>query len=290
MTDTVDPDPALAVGRVLEATDSVTTALVQRFRATLGSHLAPRRESEDAPLGLHWCLAPEAASPDGVGADGHVARGRFLPETPGLPRRMWAGGEIEFLAPIRIGDPVRKRSRIASVSRKEGRTGPLVFVAVEHAVETPRGLAVRERQDLVFRAAEVEATASPATNRSPEIRPDPAFQAELATDALLLFRYSALTFNGHRIHYDAPYATGVEGYAGLVVQGSLQATLLLHAAVRLDAAGRPPTRFAYRGLQALAVGTPARVLAWLPATDGSMRAEVRENGSGRTTMAATATW
>jgi 3-methylfumaryl-CoA hydratase len=289
------PDPASAVGRLIDGEDVVTAALVERFRATLAPHAADPAEDGEAPLGLHWCLAPEAVPMARLGADGHVGRGPFLPQMPELPRRMWAGGEIEHLAPLRIGDAVRRRSRIASVARKEGKSGALVFIAVEHAFESPRGLAVRERQDLVFRGAGgASASPQPSAPTGPAPEPDGALGGDLAfeleTDPVLLFRYSALTFNGHRIHYDAPYATGVEGYGGLVVQGALQATFLLHAAIRLHPARRPPARFAYRGLQALLVGAPARLLARLDRADGSVRADVRDVRSGRTTMAAAATW
>ena len=234
------------IGRIEEAEDVVTPRLVTEFRATLEFHLAPVAEG-DAPLALHWCLAPPAAPAADLGPDGHPTRGGFLPPVP-LPRRMWAGGLIETYAPLRVGDRVRRRSRIEDVAFKPGRSGRLCFVSVRHDYETSRGLALTERHDIVYRDAAAirpaEPTERPPADLSWTIEPSPT----------LLFRYSALTFNGHRIHYDQPYATGVEGYAGLVVHGPLQATLLFNLATTL--AGRAPARFAYRGLSPMTAGPP----------------------------------
>ncbi|CAG1014543.1 3-methylfumaryl-CoA hydratase [Rhizobiaceae bacterium] len=236
------------IGREERKTDVVTVGLADRFRATLGGRaVAP---GEALPLAIHWCLAPAAVPPEEIGSDGHPARGGFLPPVP-LPRRMWAGGALEFLLPLQVGDTVERLSRIADVSEKVGRTGRLVFVTVEHEISTDAGLAVSERQDLVYREAQA-ASVSPAAPGAPR----PA-DASLAVDATttLLFRYSALTFNGHRIHYDRDYARSVEGYPGLVVHGPLQATLLANLAARL-ADGRPPRRFVYRGVSPLFDGAP----------------------------------
>jgi 3-methylfumaryl-CoA hydratase len=243
------------IGRSREAEEVIAPRLVEAYRATLAPHLAPV-EAGDAPLALHWCLAPELAPTGALGPDGHSLGSGFLPPLP-LPRRMWAGGEVETLAPLRLGDRVIRRSVIADISLKEGRSGPLCFVTVHHELATGRGLAIRERQDLVYRAA-IAAGAGPVASSSATPADEAPRQADLTwrVDAtpVLLFRYSALTFNGHRIHYDHPYATGVEGYPGLLVHGPLQATLLLNLAASLG--GRAPHRFNYRAVSPLVAGRP----------------------------------
>ena len=236
------------IGRTREVEDMVTPRLVAEYRATLAPHLAPVGSGE-APLALHWCLGPETPAADSLGPDGHAAKGGFLPPVP-LPRRMWAGGEVETLAPLRIGDRVVRRETVADVAVKVGRTGTLCFVTVRHDYETERGLAIRDRQDIVYREASRPGDAAPASKPAPA-EDDAAWSVE--ADPVLLFRYSAMTFNGHRFHYDQPYATQVEGYAGLVVHGPMQASLLLNlAAARL---GRVPARFRYRGVAPMIAGS-----------------------------------
>jgi 3-methylfumaryl-CoA hydratase len=248
----MDIDTALLqswIGRTAEAEDVITQRLADEFVATFAPHIP---KDSAAPLGIHWCLSPAIAPGDALGADGHPPKGGFLPPVP-LPRRMWAGGEVETLGELRVGDHVTRRSTIADVSLKSGRTGPLCFVAVRHEYSTERGLAVRERHDIVYREAATGAgQGSPAAERRPA---DLSWTVE--TGPVLLFRYSAITFNGHRIHYDLPYVTEVEGYAGLVVHGPIQATLLLNMAARL--AGAPPPRFNYRGQSPLIAGKPFQV-------------------------------
>jgi 3-methylfumaryl-CoA hydratase len=160
---------------------------------------------------------------------------------------MWAGGEMSFMSPLRAGDRITRVSRIADVTHKRGRSGELVFVAVEHDILSGDDLAVRERQDIVYRASENVAAVVPV---APSESPIPTHREEVAATTTLLFRYSALTFNGHRIHYDLDYACNEEGYGGLVVHGPLQATLLLHLAARVNG-NRSPVRFAYRGVAPL---------------------------------------
>ena len=205
------------IGRTSEHVDEVTPRLVESYRAIFGDWLAPTSEAE-APHGLHWCLSPAIAPMDALGRDGHPAKNRDLPPVP-LPRRMWAGGRIETLAPLRIGDAVRRVSTIADVTCKHGRSGELWFVAVDHDYHSPRGLAIRERHDIVYRADSTRAAAGPVAER------EPVWTRRFETSPVLLFRYSAITFNGHRIHYDPVYAKDVEGYSGLVVHGPLQASL-----------------------------------------------------------------
>ena len=264
------------IGRENESEDIVTQRLADSFRAILAPHLADV-PGDAAPLGLHWCLSPAIASMDELGPDGHPAKNRDLPPVP-MPRRMWAGGEIETIAPLRIGDRVRRRSTIADIARKQGRSGELWFVAVGHEYSTERGPAIRERHDIVYREAGLpkKSGAAPGTERPAE-RPF-AVSWTVATSPVLLFRYSAITFNGHRIHYDLPYATEVEGYDGLVVHGPIQATLLYNlAAARVGAA---PQRFAYRAVAPAFAGTDILVRAdelgrnlWTQSRDGRVHME-----------------
>ena len=163
-----------------------------------------------------------------LGPDGHPTRGGFLPPVP-LPRRMWAGGELEFFEPLRVGDDSKRTSRITDVTIKTGSTGTLCFVSVEHIVSTPRGMALRERQDIVYRDM---GGAAPSA-KAPPPAPVAKHRESHVSDPVLLFRYSALTFNGHRIHYDRDYVTKVEGYPGLIFHGPLQAALIVEFAAKL---------------------------------------------------------
>ena len=235
------------IGRTIEAADEVAPRLVESYRAIFEAHLAPVGDGE-APLGCQWCLAPAIAPMGELGPDGHPAKGLLLPPVP-LPRRMWAGGEIETLAPLRIGDRVTKKSIIADIALKQGRTGSLCFFTIRHEFSTARGPAIRERQDLVFREAASSGAAPP---QAPPSERQASHASSVGPTPVMLFRYSAITFNGHRIHYDEPYATTVEGYEGLVVHGPLQATLLLNLAAVIG--GRVPSRFAYRALAPLIGG------------------------------------
>lgn len=234
------------IGRTDTATDTVSRRLVNQFSAVVGCDPA---DTGHAPAGIHWCLAPAAVRSDLLDVDGHPTRGTFLPPVP-LPRRMWAGSDVSFVDSLRIDDRVTRTSRIADVVGKHGTSGALCFVAIEHEFATPRGVAIRERQDLVFRAP-APPVAAPSIDRTltPLMR-DPV-------GPVPLFRYAALTFNAHRIHYDRDYARDVEGYAGLVVQGPLQATWLLQAATAQR--GRMPQRFTFRGIRPLTDIEPYRL-------------------------------
>ena len=273
------------IGRSEETEDIVTPRLIAGFDATLAPHLAPVAAPQ-APLAIHWCLAPPATPIAALGADGHAAKGGFLPPVP-LPRRMWAGGEVVTHASLHAGDRVVRRSTISDVTAKDGRSGALCFVAVYHDYLTDRGLAIRERHDIVYRDA-AGSGAKPAAPVAPAAASAPAADLVWSVDAspVLLFRYSALTFNGHRIHYDHPYVTGVEGYAGLVVHGPLQATLLFNLAAVLG--DRAPARFTYRGLAPMTAGQCFEVCG-ARKTDGSVECWTRDAG-GRTNMAGIATW
>lgn len=266
------------IGAEESMSDVLTPALCDRFRVTLG--LAGEAEAgRAAPRLIHFCLCRPVAAE--LGDDGHPARGGFLPPVP-LPRRLWAGSDLRFTGDLPVGDTVRRTSRVADVQAKEGRTGPLCFVTVDHAFTGASGGKVHDRQTIVYRG--------PAADRSAEIAPTPAPAGDtvvtLDPDPVLLFRYSALTFNGHRIHYDRPYAVEREGYPGLVVHGPLQATLLFHLAARLRG-GDPPDRFTFRSASALfehrrmnlnaAAEAHGAMELWTAAVDGpiAMRAQAR---------------
>lgn len=231
------------IGRGERKSERVTEALVERFNGTFDLEQGGQ-DGEIAPLLIHLCLAPPAAPTAALGPDGHPARGGFLPPVP-LPRRMWAGGSFAFRDAIRVGENVTRLSTIRDVTLKEGRTGPLCFVTVDHRIESDGRLVIEERQDIVYR----DVDAPGGTKKAPEAAPHGAHRVQIAPTAPLLFRYSALTFNGHRIHYDTPYVTGEEGYPGLIVHGPLQATQLAQFAARLK--GSPPARFDFRSLSPL---------------------------------------
>ena len=235
------------IGRQGESFDVVSERLVQSFRAIFEPNLAPLAAGH-APLGIHWCLSPAIAAMDQLGADGHPAKNLSLPPVP-QPRRMWAGGELQVHDAFRIGDEVRRVSTIRDVVCKQGQSGELWFVAVDHRYHTSRGIALSERHDIVYREAAAALPKHPAPDRE-KATPAPSRPVgrswALVPSSTLLFRYSAITFNGHRIHYDLPYATQAEGYGGLVVHGPLQATLLLNLAA-VHGTGIPAT-FRYRGV------------------------------------------
>ena len=212
-------------GRSETIADNITAAPVSALSATLDrDDPAPVPGTPLPPL-WHWLYFLPHHRQSEIGPDGHARRGGFLPPVP-LPRRMWAGGRLVWEAnnPLRVGDAAERRSSIVSVSHKAGRSGDLVFVLVRHEVRNARGLALTEEHDIVYRAAAQPGEPVPPPQRAPG---DAAFSRSLVPDDVLLFRYSALTFNGHRIHYDRRYVTEVEGYPGLIVHGPLIATLLV---------------------------------------------------------------
>ena len=241
------------VGRSEIRTDVLDPARSQALCAALGETAAP---TLGAPLPLlhHWLYAWDVRPPAGLGADGHPAKGGFLPPVP-LPRRMWAGGRLSFLAPLMLGETVERISTIRKVEAKSGKSGELVFVTVEHVLAGQAGIAVREEQDLVYRGA-----AAPGSIAAPTpltAAPNAPWRRTVSPDPVLLFRYSALTMNGHRIHYDRPYAMDEEAYPGLVVHGPLQATLLI--ALAAQHLGKPITGFEFRGQGPAFDGAPLHV-------------------------------
>ena len=205
--------------------DDISAAPLRGWMATLDRPLSDvQRGTEVPPLG-HWLYFLPTHAQSELGPDGHALRGGFLPPVP-LPRRMWAGGRLTWFQPLKVGDAVQKRSRIASVKHKAGRSGDLIFVEVEHEVHSQAGLCLTEVHDIVYRPAPQASDPVIAPVAAPS---QAAWQRTVVPDAVLLFRYSALTFNGHRIHYDHPYVTAVEGYPGLVVHGPLIALEMLNA-------------------------------------------------------------
>ena len=267
-------------GRTETAEDTVTAAPVRMLRATLD--LPPDAGAEELPPLWHWLYFLPSARQSELGPDGHPRRGGFLPPVP-LPRRMWAGGEIEFLQPLCVGDESTRTSRIADVQVKTGSTGTLCFVSVEHSISSPRGIAIRERQDIVYR----EMTSSaPAGAKAPPPPPKAQHRETHVSDPVLLFRYSALTFNGHRIHYDRDYVTKVEGYPGLIFHGPLQASLIVEMAAKLHD-GKAPKKFTYRGVQPLFEGTEFSINA--NETEAGMELWTA-NAEGQPTMKGAAVW
>ena len=225
MTAPATVDLARWIGKTETLDDTVMATPYAALSATLD------RAAERPPVGTplpplwHWLYFLPLYRQSEVGPDGHAKRGGFLPPVP-LPRRMWAGSQFQFAAPLRVGDRIRRVSTIANVTEKSGRTGPLVFVKVRHEItaneQSPPSIV--EFHDIVYREAPKPDDAAP----SPQMAPDSsAWQRHWVPSDVLLFRYSALTFNGHRIHYDRKYVTEVEGYPGLIVHGPLIATLLL---------------------------------------------------------------
>jgi 3-methylfumaryl-CoA hydratase len=235
------------IGRSERVDDVATAAPVRALGATLDrSDALPRPGDAIAPC-WHWLYFLPAHRQSEIGRDGHAQRGGFLPPVP-LPRRMWAGSQLEFLAPLRIGQQLARTSRIVDVRLKEGCTGPLVFVKVLHEIAGDGRPAVREVHDIVYREnpdPKFAAEPAPAGVPAPD---DAQWSRTIVPDDVLLFRYSALTFNGHRIHYDRRYVTTVEGYPGLVVHGPLIATLLLEL-LRRELPGARVGGFSFKAMR-----------------------------------------
>ncbi|MCE7795331.1 MaoC family dehydratase N-terminal domain-containing protein [Sphingobium sufflavum] len=239
------------IGRSETVSDRLDAARTNALSSALGD--APAADGAPLPLLHHWLYFWDVKPPEGLGVDGHPAKGGFLPPVP-LPRRMWAGGRLSFRQPLLVGEAVTRTSTILDVKAKSGKSGDLVFVTVRHELSGGQGLAVVEEQDIVYReaAAPGSIALAPAGDA-----PDAPWRRDMMPDTVLLFRYSALTMNGHRIHYDRPYAMGEEAYPALVVHGPLQATLLAGlAASHLDA---PITGFDFRGQVPAFDGMPLHV-------------------------------
>ncbi|MGF6468922.1 FAS1-like dehydratase domain-containing protein [Paraburkholderia youngii] len=260
------------------AEDDITAFPLAALAATLD-----REESGDTvPPLWHWLYFLPVAPLSEVGPDGHPKRGGFLPPVP-LPRRMWAGGRLTFHAPLKIGEHARRTSTIASIEDKTGRSGRLVFVTVQHTIEVDGELKLAEEHDIVYRDAPQEGARLQQPAPAPE---GETWRRTIDADAVMLFRYSALTFNGHRIHYDHPYVTQVEGYPGLVVHGPLIATLLVDL-VRRELPQATLQSFAFRALRPTFADQPFTVCG-KPAADGKTIDLWAKDHEGYLTMRATA--
>lgn len=237
------------IGRTEEAHDVLSRNLVKRIAATFGE--TTPADGEPLPPLWQWCFFQEPVFETLLGGDGHPARGGFLPPAD-TRNRMWAGGRVEFIEPLRVGAYAHRLSTLLQIEEKHGRTGSLLFVTVRHDYSQQGQLCVREEQDIVYREPNPPKLNSGAA-------PEPGDWSEtIVPTPTLLFRYSAVTFNGHRIHYDYPYATGTEGYPDLVVHGPMIATLNLRAFIRANP-GKRVRHFAYRGVRPLNVPTPFQV-------------------------------
>ncbi len=269
------------IGRREERRETLCAAPLVALAALLDREDAPPRPGESAAPLAHWLYFLPAYRQSDAGPDGHAARGGFLPPVP-LPRRMWAGSRIEFLRPLVVGSEVTRVSTIRDVAVKQGRSGTLVFVTVRHEVGDGGGIALVDEHDIVYRGeAALAAPPIPAPAQSD-------WRREIVPDPMLLFRYSAVTFNGHRIHYDHPYATKVEGYPGLVVHGPLIATLLVEL-LRRERPGATLRRFAFRALRPLYDTAPFSTCG-VP-DDGARTARLwTRDAEGAMTMDATAAW
>lgn len=272
------------LGKTETLTDDVQASALRRWHATLDHAGAQVASGTALPPLSHWLyFLPESLQSE-LGHDGHARTGGFLPPVP-LPRRMWAGSEVHWQRdnPVRVGQAVERRSRIASVTHKAGRTGDLVFVQVVHEVHNTLGLAISETQNIVYRAMPQAGDPTPAPTVAER---DAPWQRTLQPDEALLFRYSALTFNGHRIHYDQPFVTGVEGYPGLVVHGPLIATLLLDLVTR-HAPQAQVTRFNFKAVRPLFHQHPLTVCG-RPSADGRQVELWAHDHEGHLTMQASA--
>jgi 3-methylfumaryl-CoA hydratase len=264
------------------ATDLISAERAIAFAATLDHPVVPAIGDALLPA-WHWLYFWSIAQQAELGPDGHPRKGGFLPEL-GLPRRMWAGGRLTFEAPLTIGSIATRTSRVLSVERKEGRTGTLGFVTVEHVIESAGEIAIREEHDIVYRGAAAPGAAAPA----PKAAPDHAqWQRDIMPDEVMLFRYSALTFNGHRIHYDRTYVRDVEGYPDLVVHGPLISTLLLDLVTR-SLPGATVADYAYRAVRPTFLGHPFSVCGRL-GDDGKTIDLWAKDHDGWLTMSASAT-
>ena len=273
------------IGRSETVHDTAHPTPVVALTATLDHPAAPADTGSALPPLWHWLYFLPMHRQSEIGADGHAKRGGFLPPVP-LPRRMWAGSQFEFRSPIRIGDRMARTSTIADVTTKEGRTGKLVFVKVRHELRCNGAAepALVEFHDIVYRESQGPNDVAPPPQAAPD---GAAWQRQIMPDDVLLFRYSALTFNGHRIHYDRRYVTEVEGYPGLIVHGPLIATLLLDL-LRRQAPGADVATFRFKAVRPTFDLHPLRV-SGAPEADGKTVRLWASDHEGWLTMDATAT-
>ena len=281
-------DSSLKLTDWLDRTETVYDEITAFPHRAMAATLDRTEAGPALPPLWHWLYFLPVAPLAEVGPDGHPRRGGFLPPVA-LPRRMWAGGRLTFHAPLQLGERARRISTIANIEEKAGRTGRLVFVTVQHRIEAGGELKIEEEHDIVYR--DVPAAGSPSAQpaREPARAPDgEVWRRTLTADPVLLFRYSALTFNGHRIHYDAPYVTQEEGYPGLVVHGPLIATLLVDL-IRRERADATLSSFSFTALHPTFVDDPF-TLCGKPSVDGSEAELWARDHHGYLTMRAAATF
>ena len=268
--------------RIERATDILAQTSAAALAATLDYDVAPQAGAA-LPHLWHWIFFRPVVPQHLIADDGHPRKGGFLPDL-GLPRRMWAGGRLRFLSPLIVGSEISRESSVLDISEKHGRTGKLGFVTVRHLISCAGTLAIDEEHDIVYREPPVPGAPAPAPTAAPDGAP---WTRQIVPDEVLMFRYSALTFNGHRIHYDKPYVTQIEGYPGLVVHGPLIATLLMDLLLRQ----RPDATvldFSFKALRPSFAGN-ALHLCGKPSADGKTVELWSHDHEGWLTMSARAT-
>ncbi len=274
------------LGRTRRDEDEITLGAVRRLAAMLDRDPAALQRGDEVPESWYAILFGPVALQSALGPDGHPKTGDFLPPLAGT-RRVFGGRRTRFVKPLRIGDEVARLSTVTGVEHKSGRTGPLTLVTVTHAISGPAGLAITEAQDIVYRAA-VESgaaapqrTAAPLPYSPPQAVESREWSVSIELDPMLVFRYSALTFNGHRIHYDLPYTREVEGYPALLMNGGLTALLLVETA--RPHLARPIAGYAARAVSPIFVGqrvsfngrlAPGGALLWASGPDGGLAYQV----------------
>jgi len=265
------------IGREERKTDTATAAPAHLLAATLDRDEFTFAAGEPLPPLWHWLYFLSAVRTRELGTDGHPPRGGFLPPVP-LPRRMRAGGQFRIERPIRIGDALERRSKITGISEKNGASGPLVFVRVEHEIHANGALAIVEEESIVYREAAAPNAAPAAAARPPQALGSNPGETRFPTNPVLLFRVSALTFNGHRIHYDNDYARSEEGYLERVVHGPLLALLLLEHLHKKHAPSGL-RHFQYRAVAPSFCGEDVAVSDTSDKENGRLRVVAR-NGAG----------
>jgi 3-methylfumaryl-CoA hydratase len=265
------------IGRSQTNNDIASPFPPRALIATLDSGDTEPKDGDALPPLWHWLYFLETAPASQIGPDGHAKRGPFLPPVP-LPRRMWAGSRLKFPGAINVGDKIHRRSEILAVEPKSGKTGAMVFVTVQHRISANGVLATIEEHDIVYRQAAHPGDRPPPAKAAPS---DGKWRKEVVPDPVLLFRFSALTFNGHRIHYDLPYVMQEEGYPGLIVHGPLMGLMMLELARRAQPR-RPVAAYEFRALNPVFHTTPFTVCAkpqddnatgavtWVARNDGAL--------------------
>lgn len=271
------------IGNTESHSDDLTIYPMVAMAATLDKQNMSFEAGSELPPLWHWLYFLAPARQSMLGPDGHPQRGDFLPPIP-LPRRMWAGSRFEFKQPLRAGQQVERTSEIKSVTVKQGRSGTLAFVCVRHQLSCGEELALIEEHDIVYR----DNPAADAAPPTPVAAPASAdFSKTFSPDPVLLFRYSALTFNGHRIHYDRDYVTGTEGYPGLIVHGPLLATLLVDLLLE-SVPGCQLTHFEFKAIHPVFDLHDFTVCGLQPDQDNKSELWIRDH-NGSLCMKATAT-